>query len=80
MFVLAFFETFIKPAAGVRPAGSFEVAFHFPVVTGHKGADFFLALHDQRQGRRLHAADGGEVEAAGFGVKRGHGTRAIDTD
>ena len=80
VFVFALLETFIKPAADVGAAGGLKFAFDFPIVTGHKGTDFFFALNNQRQGRRLYAANRGEVKATGLGIKGCHGTRAINAD
>jgi len=40
----------------------------------------FSSLDHDRQGRRLHAAHGGQEEAAALAVEGGHGTRAVDTD
>ena len=53
---------------------------HFPVVAAHELADLFLALHHQRQGGRLHAAHGGQEEAAVARVEGRHGARAVDAD
>ena len=50
-----------------------------PVIFGNESLNLFLALDDDGQRRCLHAADRGEVEAAGLGIERRHRPRAVDT-
>ena len=62
------------------PACGAEGGLDLPVVARHVLADLLLALDHDRQRRRLHAADGGEEEAAVARVEGGHRARAVDAD
>ncbi len=80
VFILGLLEFLVEPAAAVSAGDTLEFALDFPVVARDKGADAGLALDHDGQGRRLHAADRGLVEAAFLGIEGGHGARAIDAD
>ena len=81
VFVGRLFEILVEPFAGVDAGGHAEFAVQFEVSAGLETADFFLALHQDGEGRGLHASDRGDLEAAEqFLVERGHGARAIDAD
>ncbi len=73
-------ELRIEPAAFVETAGADEFRAHFPVVARHEAANLLLALDDDRQRGRLHAADGRQEEAAALAVERRHRARAVDAD
>src|SRR5581483_1180527 len=64
VLVLVLLERLVEPAAGVFAGGRGEGRVHLPVVARHELADFLLAVHEDRERRRLHAADCGLVEAA----------------
>ena len=51
-----------------------------PVILRDEVLDAVLTLDQDRQRRRLHAANGGEVEAAGLRVEGGHRARAVDAN
>jgi hypothetical protein len=51
-----------------------------PVGAADELADLFLALDDDGKGRRLHAADRREEEAAVARVEGSHGPGAVDAD
>jgi hypothetical protein len=71
-------ELLVEPAPVVCAGGGGEAGMHFPVVARLELADAVLALDQDGQRRRLHPAHGGLVEAALFGIERGHGARAVD--
>ena len=77
---LALAEVLVEPLAGVFATGAGEGGGNFPVGARVELADLVLAFNNQRQGRGLHAADGGQVETAGLGVEGGHRARAVDAD
>ena len=52
----------------------------FPIAARAERADLLLALDQDRERRRLHAADGRQLESAGLGIERGHRARAVDAD
>ncbi|CAM4124350.1 hypothetical protein ACAN107058_22940 [Paracidovorax anthurii] len=68
----------VEPLAEVFAGLGVEAGVDFPVVAAHELADLFLALDDQRERGGLHAAHGGEEEAAVARVERRHGARAVD--
>ena len=76
--VLGLLPCGIEPAAGIFSGLGAETRVHLPVVARLEGADLFLALDEDRERRRLHAADRGEVEAAFLGIEGGHCARAVD--
>ena len=76
--VIVLLETRIEPARIVLAGLGAETRVHFPVIPWRERANLVLALHEDRECRRLHAADRGEVEAALLGIERGHGSRAVD--
>ena len=81
VFVLVLaLEGFVEPLALVFAGSGGEGGLHFPVGTGLEFADLAFPLHHQGEGRGLHPAHGGEVEAAGLGVEGGHGPGAVDAD
>ena len=74
-------EVLVEPAARVLARlRARNVPMHFPVVARHERADLLLALDQDRERRRLHAADGGQLEAAGLRIERRHRARAVDAD
>ena len=52
----------------------------FPIIAKHVFANLLLALHHDRQRRRLHAAYGGQKETAIARVKSCHGAGAVNAD
>ena len=78
--VLVLLESRVEPAARVLSSRNAEVCPYFEVGPRHETLDPLLALDHDRQGGGLHAAHGGQVEAAVLGIERGHRTRAIDAD
>ena len=78
ILVVAFFEALAEPSAPIRASGDTEITINFKIRARLEGADFFLALGQDREGRRLHTADGRELESTALGVEGGHGTRGID--
>src|SRR5690606_36828138 len=80
VLIVALLEFLVEPAALVGAGDGAEFGLDFPVVARDEGADLFLALDQNRQRRRLHAADRRLVEAAFLGVEGGHGARAVDAD
>ncbi len=81
MFVtLGLLELLVEPAPGVFAGGAAEARLELPVVARLELADAVLALDHHRQRRRLHAAHGGEVEAARLRVEGGHRAGAVDAD
>ena len=80
LVALGALELLVEPAPRVFAGGAAEARLQLPVVARLELADAVLALDHHRQRRRLHAAHGGEVEAAGLGVERGHRARAVDAD
>ena len=80
LVVFVLFELLVEPAPRVFAESAGKARFQFPVGARHKAADALFALHYDSQCRRLHAADGGEVKAAGLGVEGGHGAGAVDAD
>jgi hypothetical protein len=80
VLILGLFEFLIEPAPAVAAGDALEFALDFPVVARDKGADAGFALDHDGQGRGLHAADRGLVEAAFLGIEGGHGAGAVDAD
>ncbi len=78
--VLVFLEVGVQPAAFINAGRAHEFGAHFPVIARDETLDLLFALDHDRQGRRLHAAHGGQVEAALFRVEGGHGAGAVDAD
>ena len=78
ILLVAFFEALAEPAATIRAGSDTEITINFKIRTRLEGADFFLTLGQDREGRRLHAADGRELESPALGVESGHGTSGID--
>ena len=78
--VVGLLELLVEPAARVLARRGAERAVHFPVVARHERADLLLALDQDRERRRLHAAHGRQLEAARLRVERGHRARAVDAD
>src|ERR1700693_815250 len=62
--VVGFPELLVEPATAVIPARRAECAEHFPVVARREIADFFFAVDQDRERRRLNATDGRELKAA----------------
>lgn len=73
-------ELGVEPAAFVDAGRAHELGAHFPEVACDEFLDLLFALDHDRQRRRLHAAHGGQVEAALFRVERGHRAGAVDAD
>ena len=73
-------EFFIEPAAGIISRDTIERAVNFPIRARHEFPNLLLALDENRQRRRLHAADRGLVEPAALRVEGRHRARAIDPD
>ncbi len=71
---------FIEPAAGVFARLRAERAVDFPIVARNEFFNLLLALDEDRQRRRLHAADRCEMKTAGLGIERRHRARAVDAD
>jgi hypothetical protein len=63
VLIFGFAEFFVEPAAAVAAGDSGEFGFHLPVIARPEGADAFLALDQDGQRRRLHAADRRLVES-----------------
>ena len=78
--VVALLEVGLDVLAVVLAGLRIEGRAHFPVVARHVLPDLLLALDDDRQRRRLHAAHRGQEEAAVAAVERGHRPRAVDAD
>jgi hypothetical protein len=76
--VFAFLPLRVEPLAGVVAGLRGKARVHFPVVAAHEAADFFFALDHERERGRLHAAHGGQKEAAVARVERRHRARAVD--
>ena len=76
--ILALLPLRVEPLAQVLAGLRIEGGMHFPVVAAHELADLFLALHHQGQRGRLHAAHGGQEEAAIARIEGRHGARAVD--
>ena len=70
----------IEPAAFVDAGGADEFGAHFPEIARHEFLDLLFTLDHDRQGRRLHTADGGQIETAFFRIEGGHCARAVDAD
>ena len=68
----------VEPLAGVAAGFGQEGGVHFPVIARHVAADLLLAFHHHRQRGGLHAAHGGQEEAAVARVEGRHGARAVD--
>ena len=68
----------VEPLAFVQAGLRVETGAQFPVVARHVLADLLLALDHDRQRGRLHAAHGGEEEAAVAAVEGRHRARAVD--
>ena len=62
--ILVFLECRIEPAARVFAGLGGEASVHFPIIPRLESANLLLAFHQDRQRGRLHAPDGGQVEAA----------------
>ena len=73
-------ELLLEPAPPVGASDRSELCFHFPVIAWPEGANAFLALDQDGQCRRLHAADRCLVEAALPRIEGRHGARAVDSD
>src|SRR5205823_10730019 len=71
-------EFLVEPATVVLATGGAERTDDLPVVARTEGADLFFALDQDGERRRLHASHSGELEAARFGIERGHRPRAVD--
>ena len=67
-----------RPGVFARLGG--ERAVNLPVILRHEFLNAVLTLDKDRQRRRLHPADGGEVKPAGLRVEGGHGAGAVDAD
>ncbi len=78
--VLVFLELGIEPAPAILAGLGAEACVHFPVVARRKRTDLVLALHQNRERRRLNASDRGQIEATLLGIEGGHGARAVDAD
>ena len=72
------FERGVEPAAFVRAVCKRKARLHLPELLRLERADLVFTPHDDRQGRRLHAADRCEEEAAVQAVEGRHGARAVD--
>ena len=79
---LAFFpgKILIEPAARILAGFRVEGRVNFPVRFGDKFFNLLFALNEDRKRWRLDAADGCQMEPAGFGIESGHGASAIDAD
>ena len=64
VFLGDFFEGTVEPASAIATGLDAEIREDFPIRPRHEGADFFLPIGEDREGRRLHAARGGFVKAA----------------
>ena len=73
-------EALVEPFAGIAAGLGAEFSLDFPVIPRLEFADLLLALDDDGQRRRLHAADGGQMEATGLRVEGGHCPCAVDAD
>ena len=78
LVVVGLGKFFIEPAAGVIARRRVERADDFPEIARHELADLRLALDQNRQRRRLHAAHGRLEKAAELGIERRHRARAVD--
>ena len=78
--IVGFAEVPVEPLALVLAGLRTKGGFHLEVVAWHELADLFLALDHHGQGRRLHPADGGQVEAAIARIEGRHRPRAVDAD
>src|SRR5207302_5468197 len=57
-------ETLVEPAPGIGACLRVERSVDFPVVLRNKSFDPFLALDDDGERRRLHAANGREMKSS----------------
>ena len=61
--------------------GGLELRLHLPVVLGHERVDLEVAPHDQREGRRLHAAErdrrARRADARRRGARRVHADQPV---
>src|SRR5205823_7474203 len=71
-------ERRVEPAALVGAGLGAEARVDLPVIAWCECLDLLFALHEDRERRRLYAANRGEVEAALLGIEGSHGTRAVD--
>ena len=71
-------ELLVKPAPFVVAHLRTERAEDFPVIARLERAHLRLALDNNCQRRRLHAAHGGFEKSPGLAVERSHRPRAID--
>ena len=71
-------KIFVKPPPDVFPGLRRKGGVQFEVIPRHKLPDLLLALNHDGERWRLHAAHGCQLKAAGFGIERRHGARAID--
>ena len=78
ILIVAFFEALAEPTATIRAGGDTEITINFKIRTRLEGADFFLTLGQDRESRRLHAADGCELKSPALGVESCHCTCGID--
>ncbi len=70
----------VEPAAFVNTGGADELCAHFPEIARHEFLDLLFTVDHDRQGRRLHAADSSQVEAAFFRIEGSHCTCTVDAD
>ncbi len=77
-FVL--FPSLVKPGARVVAFFDLEVSGDFPVGLGDEGLDFLFALSEDGKRGSLHAACGGDIEAAVARAEAGEGAGGIETD
>ena len=78
VLVGALAESRVEPAAVVLAGPHVEIRVDLEIRARFEGADPLVALDQDGQRRRLHAADGRELEAAELGVERRHGPRGVD--
>src|SRR5207245_2263522 len=73
-------ELLIEPAAFIFAGLRCERAMHFPIGARDKILNSLFAFYQDRERRRLDAANGREKETTGFRVESSHGAGAIDAD
>ena len=78
LLVLA--EFFVEPAPAIFAGFAREGCVNLEVITRHELLDLLLALDQDGERRRLHAADGRQMESPRFGIERRHRARRIDAD
>ena len=80
LVIFGLLELFIEPATRIITACCRKTAVNLPIVAWTKRFNALFAFNHDRERRRLHATDSGQLKSTGLGVERRHCTGAIDTD